>query len=162
MVGLTLSATALAESSSADPKPADSVAKEAISGVTYQPTAPTAPVVAPATSSVMTAPDAPATGVAEVSTTAVPTTPEAVTTPTTAASTTATAQGTMPAYRVAEQKQRTQRDVDHALRIEKWLNNDKPATKTVQISPTSKLAIFAEPQEGYNGKVEVPVLDLEY
>jgi hypothetical protein len=134
-VGFALSATALAEQSSGDQKSA-SVASQAISGVTYMPPAPTAaPVVAPATSSIMSVPD--------IDTSATVATP-------------------MPAYHVQDQKQRVQRDVDHQIKVVKWLDNTKPAAKTVSVGKNAILGIFAEPQEGANGKVEVPFVDLEY
>jgi hypothetical protein len=152
VVGLTVSASAFAQSS-ADPKPADSVAKEAISGVTYQPTAPTAPVVAPATSSIMTAPDA--------AVTPTPETPAVSTelTPGTAPAASATA---MPAFKVTEQTQRIQRDVDHAAKVQSWLATTKPAVKTIQVSQNAVLGILAAPKEGSMQKAEVPALDLEW
>lgn len=151
MVGLTLGATGFAQSS-ADPKPADSVAKEAISGVTYQPTAPTAPVVAPATTSIMSATAPDATSVAPVSTEL--TTAQA---PASAAQTTA-----LPAYKVTEQQQRTQRDVDHAARVEKWLVTTKPAVVTLPVSKNAVLGLLEAPKEGAMQKAELPVLDLEW
>ena len=66
----------------------------------------------------------------------------------------------LPAVNVTEQEKHTMRDVDHDVKVTKWL--EKPSVYSKPLNGSVQIALLSAPKEGANGKAEEPVVDLEW